>query len=113
MVMWDYKCIYITNVIHHMVRILSKEQVVTIRLDPKMLKKIDLLVKSRHFPNRSSAIRMLLHDALKRHLINSIEQEMIKTLDSPRTLSDEALHEIGKHIFSSDTARIVAEGRER
>ncbi len=88
-------------------------QIVSVRLEPSELEKIDALVKLGRFPNRSVAIRMLLKDALKKLIIKDIEQSIIESLGSPRMLSDKTLQDIGTRLFDKSTSEIVTEGRER
>jgi Arc/MetJ-type ribon-helix-helix transcriptional regulator len=51
---------------------------IAITIDERMLKKIDLLVKSRYFPNRSKAIQQAVSEKLMRLEKSRLAQECAK-----------------------------------
>ena len=51
---------------------------IAITIDDKMLKKIDLLIKSSYFPNRSKAIQMAVAEKLTRLEKNRLARECSK-----------------------------------
>jgi Arc/MetJ-type ribon-helix-helix transcriptional regulator len=51
---------------------------IAITIDERMLKKIDLLVKSKYFPNRSKAIQQAVSEKLMRLEKSRLAQECAK-----------------------------------
>jgi Arc/MetJ-type ribon-helix-helix transcriptional regulator len=51
---------------------------IAITIDERMLKKIDILVKSRYFPNRSKAIQQAVSEKLMRLEKSRLAQECAK-----------------------------------
>jgi Arc/MetJ-type ribon-helix-helix transcriptional regulator len=51
---------------------------IAITIDEKMLKQIDILVKSRYFPNRSKAIQQAVSEKLMRLERSRLAQECAK-----------------------------------
>ena len=51
---------------------------IAITIDDKMLKQIDILVKSNYFPNRSKAIQVAVAEKLSRLEKNRLAQECTK-----------------------------------
>lgn len=71
---------------------------IAITLDPKLLSRLDRLVKQRRFPNRSQAVQEALRDKLDRLDRSRLARECEK-LDpqAERELADEGLAEDFRH----------------
>jgi len=89
------------------------DEVVNSRIKKEDLELLDHLVALGHYANRSEAIRALLSKGLKEFTEKQLTTPHLELLKTPPLLSEDQLEEVGKTLFDSSIARLVAEGRER
>jgi metal-responsive CopG/Arc/MetJ family transcriptional regulator len=65
---------------------------ITISIDQRLLKRVDRLVKSRHFPNRSQAIQEAVHEKVNRVDKTRLARECSKLdVTVEQSMADEGL----------------------
>jgi metal-responsive CopG/Arc/MetJ family transcriptional regulator len=70
---------------------------ITISIDQRLLKRVDRLVKSRHFPNRSQAIQEAVHEKVNRVDKTRLARECSKLdVTVEQFMADEGLSLLGR-----------------
>jgi Arc/MetJ-type ribon-helix-helix transcriptional regulator len=89
------------------------KDLVNLRLDPKVVRRIDEAVKRGIFPNRSEALRQIVLRFMEEHP-ELFRPPSIDWLLKGGRMSDQEFERLASVAFGgTDAAELVAEGRDR
>jgi Arc/MetJ-type ribon-helix-helix transcriptional regulator len=90
-------------------------EILNVKVEKETKEKIERLVKSKGYKNKSEAIRKMLEEHFQEHPDLFASDDVAETLKEANKMSDEEFDRLAAEIFRGPktAAELVAEGRER